>query len=956
MARVPNKATEELSADSTQSPEANEELYHKIHHKEVFADDVMELSLKSAILSNEDLLAQQQRRAFPVREVIDQDAFDHRYGFRRVNLSVTWRALFYYRQVLRWRRADWLNFLCNRAPILRWLPAYKWKSDLMVDIIGGLMISIVCVPQGEWGHSLAYGYLVGVPPIYGLITGIIGPFIYSIFGSSKHASPGAFAIVALMIGTVVSELASTGKDDCKCSNNTFVPEPNIFCCEFHRSPVKPEDAVNVAMTVTLLVGLLQIVFGLFNAGLLSVWLSDHLVQGLTSGAAIHVLTSQLMDMTGIEGLPPTTRRFGIIDFYICFFDRIRHANISCVVTSLISVLLLLLSSYVIDPIIKKWTACKFPMEFLLVAFSVLIVWLADGTNYHIEIPKLGYVESGMHVPRFPKMDKADSMLTAAIMISIVSFVIHLAMAKLCAKKLNYEIDANQEWLALGLMHSISSLFGGFAGGSSLGRTMMQVKFGTKSQAVLASIVVVALKSLFVQLIQAFKIWRQSIVDFMIFLITFCAVVLLTVDEGLVIGIAFALLTVVFRTQWHDYFITASSTRMGRIPGSADFKGLGHYKMAQEIPGVKVFRFDAPLYFANADLFINRVYRACGINPVNVRATLAKREAKVKKKKQKMMKSKLDTAEIEPADPEEVVPLTIKGKDSDSETKDSDWENEMGFLSQVEVTQVTHLVLDFSTIPFIDSMGLDAVASIYEDYRSIDIEVMLAQAKISVRQLFEATNFTARMPKNRMFVNLNDAVTQAVREQQAAYNKYISMENVALQPPVVNEPMAKSVAQKTTTPFDEGEQQLHSAAQHSKRVEESKKKQDKLLTLDKLAESPPSLSDIDLINDPVLNDVFKSSKPSTSAEAGFRPPETPSLTHYSGQSPYQPLPPTTQPTYPPARNFYGREYYYSRGEVPIDHTSALGEAQPPMGVNHNGWNQLAEQGASFLANGASAVYK
>ena len=56
-------------------------------------------------------------------------------------------------QVLRWRRADWLNFLCNRVPILQWLPAYKWKSDLIVDIIGGLMISIVCVPQGEWGHN-----------------------------------------------------------------------------------------------------------------------------------------------------------------------------------------------------------------------------------------------------------------------------------------------------------------------------------------------------------------------------------------------------------------------------------------------------------------------------------------------------------------------------------------------------------------------------------------------------------------------------------------------------------------------------------------------------------------------------------------------------------------------------------------------------------------------------------
>ncbi|VDL65269.1 unnamed protein product [Nippostrongylus brasiliensis] len=90
---------------------------------------------------------------------------------------------------------------------------------------------------------------------------------------------------------------------------------------------------------------------------------------------------------------------------------------------------------------------------------------------------------------------------------------------------------------------------------------------------------------------------------MIFTVTFVAVILINVNMGLIIGIAFALLSVVFRTQW------AESTCMGRIPGTSDFKG------------IKVFRFDAPLYFANAELFITSVYNACGINPVLVRSKL-----------------------------------------------------------------------------------------------------------------------------------------------------------------------------------------------------------------------------------------------------------------------------------------------------------------------------------------------
>nr|CDJ83610.1 Sulphate transporter domain containing protein [Haemonchus contortus] len=375
--------------------------------------------------------------------------FDKHYGFRRVDLTLGRKVHWHFKQVLKWRLIDWAHFWMGRVPVTKWVPAYNWKKDLRADILGGLMLSIMALPQG-----LAYGYLVGVPPIYGLITAIFGPIFYAVFGTSRHTSPGCFAIAALMVGGVVEQYGAKPSDG---QNNSTTP-PRI-CCQASASGVPADEAVAIASSVTLLAGLWQIFFGLLNAGLLAVWLSDHLVQGLTSGAAVHVFTSQLKSITGADGVPPTSEAFGLI-------------KIPCVVISSIAIFLLLLSNYFIDPILKKWTK---------VSFSTLIVFLADGTRFQINVPIVGKVESGIPAPRLPSLPHVDELVWQAISIAIISFVIHIALAKLISKKLNYEIDANQEWFALGAMNSIASLFGCFASGSSLGRTMMQVKFGTKSQ-------------------------------------------------------------------------------------------------------------------------------------------------------------------------------------------------------------------------------------------------------------------------------------------------------------------------------------------------------------------------------------------------------------------------------------------------------------------------------------------
>ncbi|VDN86103.1 unnamed protein product [Brugia pahangi] len=181
----------------------------------------------------------------------------------------------------------------------------------------------------------------------------------------------------------------------------------------------------------------------------------------------------------------------------------------------------------------------------------------------------------MRAPFLPDFNKTGLIIFSAFSIAIVSFVIHIALAKLIAKEYKYQINVNQEWLALGTMHIVASFFGCFAGGSSLSRTVTSARLGTKSQlttlvvvlilliiaygaaplfkylpkTILSCIVVVAMKELYLKICWSRVLFQESTVDFFIFLVTFTAVVLINVNIGLAIGVVFALLTVVLRSQW-----------------------------------------------------------------------------------------------------------------------------------------------------------------------------------------------------------------------------------------------------------------------------------------------------------------------------------------------------------------------------------------------------------------------
>uniref|UniRef100_A0A1I7YNY3 STAS domain-containing protein n=1 Tax=Steinernema glaseri TaxID=37863 RepID=A0A1I7YNY3_9BILA len=723
------------------------------------------------------------------KPVCNQEQFDKIHGFRRVNLSIM-RLIIYKITVIRtWRGLEYFHFLESRIPIISWIRSYSWKTNILSDVLGGLMVSLMTIPQ-----SLAYGYLVGIPPIHGLYSNMIAPLIYAFLGTSKHVAPGAFAIISLMVGALVEQLAgeSNNSDGSGIGNPTN--ETARLCCSELSAETDTSKAINIAAEATFLVGIIQILLGILNAGVLAVWLSDHLVQGLTSGAAFHVFTSQLKTMTGVEGLPRTSDAMGVPKFYVCFFNNIKTIKLAPTLASVVCIICLLFSKEIVDPVFKKWSKIKFPMELFVVVFSILLCWLSDGTQYDLGLDIVGDVKGGFPAFIVPTVGKNSMKMMADVFsISIVCFVIHIALAKLIAKKLNYQIDANQEWLALGAMNLGSSFFQSFAGGASLSRTMTQVKLDTKSQlstivcvivlcvvvgfaseylrylpkAVLAAIVVVALKDLFKQIGQARILFRQSIVDYLIWMVTFAAVVLVNVNIGLAIGVGFALLTVVFRSQW------AESTCLGRIPTTSDYKGLGHYRSAEEVPGIKIFRFDAPLYFANSELFLHRLHCATGLDPLIVVEKLEESNAKVCKKKeeQKSTAEREGKALLPHDDDKPEIQLTVRRRHVKSNRSEIEHDGKAEEPhSDVDLVQLTHIIIDCSSFPYVDLMGIDALAQAHAEYTSINLTVFFCYCKVALRQLFETSDFYKRVPKSHVFVSIADAVTQAQNEQQAKWNQ------------------------------------------------------------------------------------------------------------------------------------------------------------------------------------------
>uniref|UniRef100_A0A8C1T2A9 Solute carrier family 26 member 6 n=1 Tax=Cyprinus carpio TaxID=7962 RepID=A0A8C1T2A9_CYPCA len=616
------------------------------------------------------------------------------------------------------------------VPLLTWLPRYPFRDNAIGDLISGISVGIMHLPQG-----MAYALLAAVPPVFGLYSSFYPILIYFIFGTSKHISVGTYAVMSVMIGSVTERLAPDS-DFMIPGNDTNSTTLDIIGRDAER--------VKIAATVTFLSGIFQLLLGLVRFGFVVTYLSEPLVRAYTTAAAIHVIVSQLKYSFGISPQRysgPLSLIYTVIE--ICAL--LGKTNIGTLVVSIVTILGLVAAKE-LSALAARKIPVPIPVELITVSYFIQL-----NTYMHIHIYStnlVGQIPSGLQAPVAPAVSLLGSMVGDAFALAVVGYGIAISLGRIFALKYAYKVDSNQELIALGLSNAIGGLFNCFAISCSMSRSMVQVSTGGKSQvagaisavvilvillkigelfeelpkAVLAAIIYVNLHGMMKQFGDICSLWRTNKVDMVVWVMTMILTVLLNPDLGLAASIAFSILTVVFRTQLPKYSI------LGQVPGTDIYRPVEDYHQVKEIPGIMIFRSSATLYFANAEMYIDALYEKVDTHKHHQRDSEKKRKLQRKQIKRSAFEETVCVWKY-------MVSAFNQGEEPQfSETDDSGEEPELSHaeangdvnklsvkeskdVATVEVgpdpdsTLPQAIILDLSPVNFLDTVGVKTLRNV-----------------------------------------------------------------------------------------------------------------------------------------------------------------------------------------------------------------------------------------------------
>jgi len=458
------------------------------------------------------------------------------------------------------------------VPILSWLPVYD-RSFLRFDAIAGATVWGLLVPE-----SIAYAGLAGLPPETGLYTLLATLAAYAIFGTSRHLVAGATSAAAVLIASGVAAVDPAGAAEYAAAGAAIV----LFC------------------------GGLFLIAGFLRLGFVAQFLSLPVMAGFVFGLAIFVTVKQLPKLFGIEG--------GSGDTIRQFVHLLTHLGDTSGATLAVGAgaLALLFGLERFAP--------KVPGGLIALVLGIVISGALDLSQHGVQI--VGDVPRGLPSLGIPDIHRGDvvTLIAAAAGMLLVIFSESLGAAETFAAKHGYEIDPNQELIALGVANLGSGFMGGLAGGGSLSQSAVNEGAGARSEvspivaAVLVVVTVLFLTPLFKNLPEAVlaaliifavsHLWkisefegyfRVSRVEFWLGLATLTGVLVFDVLPGLLIGVVAMLLFFIYQAS------TPHVVPLGRIPAVAGAYGnLARHPDYEDVPGLLVLRLDAPLFYANSE--------------------------------------------------------------------------------------------------------------------------------------------------------------------------------------------------------------------------------------------------------------------------------------------------------------------------------------------------------------------
>ena len=485
----------------------------------------------------------------------------------------------------------------GRTGVLDWLPGLRTLrqyelSWLRRDVTAGLVMTTMLVPVG-----IAYAEASGIPGINGLYATIVPLLAYAVFGPSRILVLGPDSALAPVILAVV--LPISGGD--------------------------PERAVSIAGMMAIVSGVVCVAAGLSRLGFITELLSKPIRYGYMNGIAITVMLSQIPKLLGfsVDAAGPLRQALGIVENVSAGHTNIAAFGIGGFTLALILVL-------------KRWP--RVPGMLIGVVLATVLTAVFDLAS-RSGISVLGPLPQGLPGPRLPlaSTDNLSAILMGSVAVALVSFADTSVLSRTYAARLRTSVDSNQEMAALGIANLAAGFFQGMPISSSSSRTPVAEAAGARTQltGVVGALAIALLLTLAPDLLQYLpqtalaavvissaiglfevsdlrRIFRIQRWEFWLSMTCFAGVAVF----GAIPGIAFAIVIAVIEFLWDGW--RPHSAVLGRVDGLKGYHDITRYPDARRIPGLVLFRWDAPLFFANAEWFHERVLAAVAGSPTPVR--------------------------------------------------------------------------------------------------------------------------------------------------------------------------------------------------------------------------------------------------------------------------------------------------------------------------------------------------
>ncbi|XP_014240270.1 prestin-like [Cimex lectularius] len=415
-------------------------------------------------------------------------------------------------------------------PVIVWLPNYKWKEHTFFDMIAGVTIACVSVPQ-----SLAFAVLANVDLIYGLNTACFSALVYTLLGTAPISAFGPVAIGSMLSGEAISKF---DKETSNFSKDEFV----------------------AALTISI--GIFYLIMYVLRLGVLTVVFKKPFVSGYIMACALHILIKSLRQLIGIN----VQTYYGYFNFFynsIRIFSKVGESHVPTLIISAVTMTVFLFNMIVLTPFLKKRSSIVIPIETIVMVTAIVFSYFLKFKDMGVAIvgtvptglPKIVPLNLNAYVEAFPE----------AVLIALINYTTTTSMTLL----FNPQMDREQEILAMAVSNIVCGNFQCITIGNSMMRTMIAINLGIRTLfatmfssfllfiiilyagplfeplplTILGCIIMTAVIKLLYERIKDIIKFSRSKEDLFIFFATFLATLIIDVTVGLVVGAVLSLRTI-----------------------------------------------------------------------------------------------------------------------------------------------------------------------------------------------------------------------------------------------------------------------------------------------------------------------------------------------------------------------------------------------------------------------------